>query len=181
VPTLSIVFLAVVFALCLASVPLTRGRLSRLGDVQFRATWLIGAAIVLQILIISVVPGGDGALHQVVHLSTYALAGAFVVANRRIPGLLIAAAGGAMNFAAIAANGGVMPAEPRALELAGIEQDPTTFENSTALAHAKLQFLGDIFAVPGYNVFSVGDLVLIAGVLVGLHVICRRTSVHPIS
>ena len=50
--------------------------------------------------------------------------------------------------AAIAANGGVMPADPDALAAAGVHQEAGDFANSTAVAHPHLSFLGDVFAVP---------------------------------
>jgi hypothetical protein len=170
------VFLLVVFALALATVPLAGGRLTRLAALEFRGTPLVLGALGLQILIISVVPHWDSWLHDAVHLGTYGLAAAFLWLNRRVPGLLIAGAGGALNFAAIAANGGVMPAREGALRTAGLEYGTGDFENSTVVADASLAFLGDVFAIPAgwplANVFSVGDVVLVAGVLLGLHAIC---------
>ena len=103
------------FLLCLATVPLAGGRLGALGDLRFRARGILYAAIVAQVLIISVLPQGSATVHDGVHLGTYVAVAAFVVANRRIPWVWLVALGGALNFAAIAANGGVMPAAPRAL------------------------------------------------------------------
>jgi hypothetical protein len=171
------VFLLLVFALALASVPLAGGRLTRLAGLRFRGAPLIAGALALQVLIISVVPGWDSWLHDAVHLATYGLAAAFLWLNRRVPGLLLAGAGGALNFAAIAANGGVMPAREGALRTAGLEYGTGDFENSTVVEDANLAFLGDVFAIPeGWplaNVFSIGDVVLVAGVLAGLHVVGR--------
>jgi hypothetical protein len=78
--------------------------------------------------------------------------------------------GGALNFIAIAANGGVMPADPElARHFAGSEE----FVNSGAMADPNLLFLGDVFSTPPswplYNVFSVGDLIIVLGVLMALH------------
>jgi hypothetical protein len=171
------VLLGCVLLLCLASVPATGRSLAPLADLRFRATWAILAAIAIQIAVISVVPGGSPALHRTAHLASYALAAAFVVANRRVPGMLVLAAGGALNAAAIAANGGVMPASAAALERAGLAADGHAFVNSTALSGARLQVLGDIFATPSWlpvaNVFSVGDVLLVAGALLLLHGVCR--------
>ena len=95
-----------------------------------------------------------------------------------MPGLWLVAIGGALNFAAIVANGGVMPASRDALVRAGIEPSHG-FANSAALAHPKLQLIGDVFAVPGPwplgNVFSIGDLVLVAGLMLLIHRSCRAT------
>jgi hypothetical protein len=45
------------------------------------------------------------------------------------------------------------------------------------LAHPRLSFLGDIFAVPRElpfaNVFSIGDVLIAAGAIVVIHALCR--------
>ena len=168
--------IGVLLVLCLASVPLARGRLAALADVRFRAAWLALVAIAGQILIISLLPRGDVWLHHAVHLATYGLIAAFLWANRHIAYLWLAALGGALNLAAITANGGVMPADPEALAAAGVHQEAGDFANSTAVAHAHLSFLGDVFAVPASwpvsNVFSVGDVILVAAALLALHCLC---------
>jgi hypothetical protein len=170
------VLIGLVFALCLASVPLAGGRLAALADVRFRAPGLLIAAIAAQILIISVFPQGSPALHDAVHVGTYVVVAVFVVVNRKLPWVWLIALGGALNFLAIVANGGVMPADPHALAAAGLAFDPTEFTNSGAVAHPHLQFLGDIFwlprSLPVSNVFSVGDVLILVGALLALHAIC---------
>jgi Family of unknown function (DUF5317) len=159
---------------CILSVPLIGGRLSGLTELGFRHTWLPVAALLAQVLIISILPGvgGDAAIH----MATYAALGVFLVLNRHIPGLLVIALGGALNFAAIATNGGVMPADPDAVAAAGIPQDATQFANSAPTEGAPLGFLGDVFHTPGWfpihNVFSVGDVVIVLGAFVLLHRAC---------
>jgi hypothetical protein len=162
------------------TVPLAGGRLTRLLELDFRGTWAVFASIAIQVLIVSVLPGGNRTLHVALHVASYGLAGYFVIRNRRIPGLWLIGAGGALNFLAIVANQGVMPASRAADQVAGI--DPSNgFSNSAALAHPKLLFLGDVFAVPGPwplgNVFSVGDVVLVVGTLLLIHRTCRA-AVH---
>ncbi|MEP6954137.1 MAG: DUF5317 domain-containing protein [Solirubrobacteraceae bacterium] len=169
-------FIGCALFICLLSVPVFDGRLGHLADLRFRAGALAVGALVAQVLIISVVPGGDGALHQVVHLATYALLAAFLWVNRSVPYLWLAAGGGALNLLVIASNGGIMPADPDALATAGVEQVPGEFANSTVLAHPHLSFLGDVFAVPASwpvsNVFSVGDAVIVVAALLALHTLC---------
>jgi hypothetical protein len=162
--------LGLVFLACLATVPLARGRLTALADLRLRRPWLALAGIGVQILIISVVPAGPAHLHEAVHMLSYALLGAFAWANRRIPGVPVILLGGLLNFIAIAANGGVMPTDPElARHVAGAEG----FVNSGAVEDPRLLFLGDVFATPSswplYNVYSVGDLLIVLGVLVLLH------------
>src|SRR5258705_11813272 len=89
------------------SVPIAGGRLGGLGDLRFHHVWLLALGLGLQILIISIAPGGDGPLHQAGHVLSYALAGAFLVLNRRVPFLWLVGSGGLMNFTAIVANDGV--------------------------------------------------------------------------
>ena len=167
--------------LCILSVPLAGGRLSALGDLKFRGAWLAVGALVVQILIISILPGGARGLDEEVHLASYLLLGAFLVVNRHIPGLLVVAAGGALNFAAILANGGVMPADPDAIEAAGIQQHAGDFINSAPTSDATLGFLGDIFHTPAWfpihNVFSVGDIEIVLGAFLLLHFVCRSRLV----
>jgi Family of unknown function (DUF5317) len=169
-------FLAVCLLASLASARLAGGRLSALGDLHFRHIWLLAVAFGLQVTIISVVPSGDGWWHQAAHLATYAMAGAFAVANRHIPMLWLIAAGGVMNLAAIAANGGVMPASASALDTAGLPPE-TGFANSAPVPDAHLAYLGDVFAIPSSwplaNVFSIGDVCIALGALLLVHRVTR--------
>jgi hypothetical protein len=159
-----------IFLALLITVPLARGRLTAFADLDIRRAWLALAGIGVQIVIISVIPGGSAEFHEAVHIFSYALLGAFAWSNRRIPGVPVIIVGGALNFIAIVANGGVMPADPEiARHVAGAEG----FVNSGAMEHPHLLFLGDVFATPDswpmYNVFSVGDIVILLGVIIVLH------------
>lgn len=175
--------LPVAVLLLALSVPLTGGSLRGLAEVRLERTWVILAALGLQlVLTVGVTPPDVGAT---LHLVSYAIAGTFVLVNRRVPGLVVTASGGALNLAAIAANGGVMPASPRALELAGIAATPERFANSAALEGARLSWLGDVFAIPDpwplANVFSVGDVVLAIGIGIVFHSAGRRVrSSEPV-
>ena len=170
------VFLVAFVALALMSVPLTGGQLGALARVRFRGVALLAAALAVQVLIISFVPGGPSWLHPGLHLATYVAALAFLAANFVVPGIRTVALGGFLNFVAIAANGGVMPASRGALVDAGRGHTDNAFDNSAVVGHARLRFLGDVFAMPGWmplhNVFSVGDVLIGLGVAVALHVIC---------
>jgi hypothetical protein len=163
------------FLLCLLTVPLAGGRLGRLGLVRPRAHWLLAAGLGLQVFIISIAPEGEQGPRAAIHLASYALIAAFVAVNLRIPYLWLIALGGMLNLAAIAANDGVMPADPGALAAAGIAMDPQSFSNSTAVAEPALLLLGDILWVPASwpvsNVFSIGDVVIVVGAFLALHTI----------
>jgi Family of unknown function (DUF5317) len=175
--------LTAAIALCLVSVVLAGGRLGALADVRFRHSWAALAGLGVQIAIISVVPAGSPGLHAAVHVASYLLLGWFVFANRALPGLWLVALGGALNLTVIAANGGVMPATRGALEAAGRAEASDHFINSTTVANAHLQLLGDVFAVPAswpvvHNVFSVGDICLVVGAAMLLHGVCGSRLVR---
>ena len=165
--------LIVLAALCVLTVPMTGGKLGRLGALRVRWLWTAPLALALQVLIVTIAPGGNHALHAAVHGGTYALAAAFLWANRRIPGILVIAAGAASNALAILVNGGVMPASVHALHLAGLVQG-AGFHNSAPVADPHLLWLGDLIPIPGPlpNVLSIGDCVIFAGMLVLLHRTC---------
>ncbi len=149
------------------------GHISRLGYVKFRAWWLLLAALVAQIVIIEIVPESNRMLLDGVHLATYAIAGVFVAVNWRVPGLLIIALGGACNGITIALNGGTLPASRAALKMAGIELSPDEFLNSGVLEHPTWAWLGDVFVwpepMPLANVYSIGDMLIVAGALYAAH------------
>ncbi|MDQ3028544.1 MAG: DUF5317 domain-containing protein [Actinomycetota bacterium] len=175
--------LFVAFALAALSLPLAGGSLSSLSRLQLRAAWLVLAALAVQIAIISLVPAAaPPAVMAAAHLASYAMAVAFLILNRRVPGLVLTGAGGLLNLAAIGANGGVMPASPEALAAAG-RAGPGHFVNSGAVHDARLAWLGDVFAIPAplplANVFSVGDVVLIVGAAVMLHRLCGSRLAGP--
>ncbi|MEX0869587.1 MAG: DUF5317 domain-containing protein [Nitriliruptoraceae bacterium] len=163
----------------IVSVPLTGGRLSRLGNLEIRWISAILTALALQIWVTTIPTAA--AVGTTVHFVSYALGIWFIYANRRIPGLLVTSSGGAMNLAAITANGGVMPASPGALELAGMSHTGEHFVNSGAVEGARLAWLGDVFAIPAAwplaNVFSIGDVVLVVGVGVLMHRVARQPDV----
>lgn len=158
--------LLVFLALAAATVPLTGGRLRALAHVRFRGLWLLWLALGVQ-LALTFLSGPETDLRVACHVATYPLGIGFILMNRRIPGLRLVAAGALMNLTAIVANGGVMPAAPHALAVAGLPADPVVYSNSLALAAPRLLFLGDIFAIPSSlpfsNVFSVGDICIALG------------------
>ncbi|MEM9135202.1 MAG: DUF5317 domain-containing protein [Actinomycetota bacterium] len=169
---------AVCFLLLAATVPLLRGRLSLLGRIRIQAWWTIVLALVIQVFLLEIFAGTfGGLLAATIHLLSYGLALVFVWHNRHITGMGLTVFGGLLNLIAIAANGGVMPAQRQALETAGIIVDSPEFENSAVIDDARLWFLGDIFAIPEgipfANVFSIGDIILVFGAGITVHTISR--------
>jgi hypothetical protein len=172
----SLMLLAVLAVMAVLTVPVARGRLSRLADLRLRAVWVLVGALVAQVVIISVVPGGDADVHRWLHVGTYVAVLVWAIANRALPWRWVLVVGGLCNFTAIVANGGVMPASRAALEAAhrgGVHG----FANSAAVAHPHLRFLGDVFATPAslplHNVFSVGDVLIVLGIFLVLHRVCE--------
>lgn len=159
-----------------ASVALCGGHLSNLARMRLEAVWSVAAALALQVLIISVIPGEVGGWRgPALQLASYVLGAIFLVANRRVPWLWLIGLGGALNLIAISSNGGVMPASAEALRRAGRVAHTAHFMNSRHLVHPKVAFLGDIFATPRHwplaNVFSVGDILLAVGAFLLLHTV----------
>ena len=173
-------FLLAFLILCAMTVPLLGGRIGLLADIQFKRAWVGVSAVLIQTLVLGVFPDLDKTLIAGVHLFTYGLMFFFLVANLSLPGLWLIGLGGACNAAAIAANDGVMPAQPSALDTAGIVHVPGEFSNSAAVADPNLWFLGDVFAMPASwplaNVFSIGDIILIVGAFVLMHRVCRSVA-----
>lgn len=169
--------LLAVLILALVTIPLAGGRLARLADIELRHLWAVGAAIGLQILIISVFPDRYEWSHVPLHLASYVFAGWFVWANRRLPAMVVIGAGALCNAIAIVANSGVMPASPTAMRAAGLSTEEGGFANSAAVEDPNLLFLGDIFSIPDSwpiidNVFSVGDVLIAIGIVILVHGVC---------
>jgi hypothetical protein len=165
--------LVVTLALGVLTVPLAGGRLAALGAARVKQAWLLVVGLALQVLVIVVLPDGNDALLGAGHVASYAFVALFVVANRRLVGLWIVALGTGLTLLAIAANGGVMPADADALRRAGRSVESDEFRNSAVVEDPELSFLGDVFAVPDEvplaNVFSVGDVLIALGAIVTLH------------
>jgi hypothetical protein len=152
------ILLGVLFALILG------GRLSRLLEIEFRFSWTVFASLGLQSLLFFEV--ASDSLETPLHLGSYALLFVFAFANARNLALLPLSLGMALNSAAIVANGGKMPVDPRAWEAAGLEVGS---RSNVQLGGDHLTFLGDIFALPESfpltNVFSIGDILIGIGMV----------------
>ena len=149
--------------------------IGRLAYLRIRGVALIWAALLAQIVIISVISNPAPEFSAAVHIGTYVLAGAFAAVNLHLGvGVWVISVGGTLNAAAIVANGGTMPASPAALERSGWVSADDRFANSAVLAEPRFAVLGDIFSTPEWipvnSVFSVGDVIIVAGVMLFLHV-----------
>jgi hypothetical protein len=175
-------FLGLIALLSVASVPLLGGRLALLAGLEIRGIRVLLPTLLAQVLITDVVTSAPRVLLAAIHLATYAAAAYVIWLNRKLPGIIILGAGATMNALAITVNGGTLPASASALRAAGIHEG-TGFANSGVLAHPKLGFLGDTMSTPSWlpfrNVISVGDMVILIGVLVLLHVVCASRLGRP--
>lgn len=173
--------MAAAFAVALVSMVLAGGKLRRLADLNFRGVPVLLLALLVQIVIISFVPEGNEGVKEAVHIASYLIVFVFLAANVRVPGVWLIAIGALLNFAAIAANSGVMPADPGALRRAGMEREEGTFQNSREVENARLARLGDRYAIPEAwpfsNVFSVGDVLIFLGATLGVHQVGRSRLV----
>lgn len=150
------------------------GRFENLGKLRFRWPWLVFLGLVLQIsaelFAGFVFPNlRDDGRGLAILLSSYVLLIGFVIANRRVAGMLLIGAGLALNLLVIGVNDG-MPVSVPAAEVAGF--DPEGYLER-AVKHrrmgpgTRLKFLGDIIPVPVLrNAVSIGDVVLGIGIFV---------------
>jgi hypothetical protein len=160
--------IVVVAVAIVVSVPLFGGSHAALARLRLRGTWLVAGALVIQIAIISVFDIGGDAVSRSLHVVTYLMIGVCLVLNRAVRGMWLVTVGWLSNFAAIVVNGGVMPTSASAAAAFG-RTASDGFANSEPSSHARLAFLGDIFptprGVPLANIFSIGDVILLAGLV----------------
>ncbi len=143
------------------------GRLSNLSNLGFRWGWLaVGGLVVQVVLFTPSVEAVAGAATPAIYLGSTLVVFVAVLRNVRLAGMPVVLLGALSNLLAIAANGGYMPADPKAMEIAGLP--PGDHANSVVLAEPALRPLTDVFALPAWlpmaNVFSVGDVLIGIGI-----------------
>jgi hypothetical protein len=153
--------------------PVFGGRWSRIVKLRLRVVWLFYVAIAMQLVAfpVKVLPWHTSdRIGVVLWLISYGVFAAAIAGNFRIPGIPLIALGLVSNLAAILANGGHMPALPSALRAAGMHFATGHNRNSAVLASPHLSWFVDRWAAPTWvpyaNVFSVGDVLIMAGGLV---------------
>jgi hypothetical protein len=175
----------------------TRGRASALGSVHIRLWPVALAGLSFQLLLFSSpLAASVGPWGPSLYVASTTLVFISLIVNLRQPGFWLIIVGAFLNFAAIVANGGYMPASPDAVAaLQGVASLPATDFTNSALATSSttLGFLGDIFVLPRplplANVFSIGDLLIGIGgawfVIATMHgrvarPFAPRTAVAPV-
>lgn len=155
------------------------GRLENLSTFRFRWGVVAVAGLLVQVLVFTDAGAAAvGSLGPAIYLVSTLAVFAAVVRNLRLPGMPVVALGSASNLAAITANGGFMPASASALAAAGLPAGDHL--NSVVLPHPELELLTDIFALPAWlpfaNVFSVGDVLIAAGIAGTIAATMRRRA-----
>ncbi len=138
-------------------------------------------ALGLQLLVIYAGLGDLAFLRRVIFVVSYFLLVAFVAANWRRLGIAVIGLGLLLNLAAIVSNGGLMPVTPETLERAGLSERIAELEEGAPIPLSKdillergdtrLRALTDILVwnnPTGVNAFSIGDLIIGAGLVVTL-------------
>lgn len=153
------------------------GRLAGLAALRLRSGSLVLLALGAQVLAFGGLPQSARPLLVALHALSYVLAGIFVWRNREVPGLWLLAAGALLNAVVLAVNGGTMPASAQAVRQAGLPAVYEGYSNSAVLAEPRLAAFGDVFASPAWlplqNVYSPGDLLVLAGAVWAVHRSCR--------
>ena len=157
------------------------GRPAGLASLRIHFGWLMIGGLLVQIVLFS--PFGAervGDLGPPIYVGSTLLVAGAILANLRITGMAIVGLGAISNLAAIIANGGYMPADPGAMAALGMAE-PTTYSNSSVVPDPALWPLTDIFAMPAWmpwsNVFSIGDVIIVVGVVIVIAAAMRRHCV----
>ena len=154
---------------------------NRIAAIPIRYPWLVLLAIGMQIPLLRSASGSpvELVIQQTLFISSHVLLLAFVWINRHLPGVLIVGIGVLLNLIVILLNGGYMPISPETLArinpgtttedwLPGIHygysKDIIRMESET-----RLWVLSDILVLPPPfpqpTAFSIGDLVIAAGII----------------
>jgi uncharacterized protein DUF5317 len=155
------------------------GRLEGLSRIKFRGAWVFLVGLAVQLVLFSdQVTGWIGSLGPPVYVVSTAAVALVIAANWRITGMPVVLVGAISNLAAIVANGGYMPASAGALAAFG-RPLKDGYSNSAFVVEPQLAFITDIFAMPAWmpwaNVFSVGDVLIGAGVALVIVAAMRST------
>ena len=157
---------------------LAGGRPAGLATLRIEYGWVMIAGLLVQVVLFSPAAAERvGQLGPPIYIASTLVVALAILANLRITGMAVVGLGAILNLAAIVANGGYMPADPRAMATLGMAE-PTTYSNSAVVADPALWALTDIFALPAWlpwsNVFSIGDIIIVLGVVIVIVAAMRR-------
>lgn len=173
---------AVVMGLIVSVARHGRHAFGRIADIPLRSAWLVLLALALQFPLLWSPSGPTHVfrMQQVLFLASHLLLLAFVWMNRRLVGILIVGAGVACNLLVIVVNGGFMPITPETLVQINPGSTAEEWPENTHHGYSKdviqrqentaLWALSDILVVPPPfprpTAFSIGDLIIAAGIIV---------------
>ena len=135
------------------------------------------ALLIQQLFGLALTPALGVDVTRVGVLLSYLLLLAFLVANRRHPGVVIVGVGFVMNLAAILANSGHMPVTVQTAmnagfqdKIAGLRSGDIVPETNLVLldwSETRLWFLSDVLSIrfPLKRVFSTGDILVAVGIV----------------
>jgi hypothetical protein len=160
------------------------GSLERLGSARLRLIWLAPLALAGQLYLVRALRTEVPWWVWSLHVGSYALLLAVVLANRRLPGLPVMGLGLLLNAAVIAANGGLMPQAPETAQLRHAGEAlavgrpiPGTKDVLLPRQATHLWWLSDYIVLPsgGHRplVTSPGDIVLALGLAATVYGLMR--------
>ena len=167
-------FTLTVLAVAIIASLLRGGRLRQIADADLRLAWLLFLGVAVQVGVDLAAGRGllpdAGRAGWTLLLLSQLLVVAFLVANRRLPGVWWVAAGLALNAIVMAANR-AMPVDPAAIAALGLDGATVLPGKHTLLTpDTHLPWLADIIPVPWLrSILSVGDLVLAIGLIPMAH------------
>ena len=154
---------------------ISRGKISRLGELVLRGFWLVPLALLIQSGVYWAAVQGIGLgpswVSPVLDTGSYFLLLIFTYRNRALPGMRWISLGILLNTLVIGLNGGVMPVDPHFLPQASrdalLEGQGThgLMTSSTHLSFLADQFYMDIMGMRR-QVFSVGDVLIDIGIFI---------------
>lgn len=150
------------------------GSLDNLAATKFGWTWILVVSLGLQVAAELSLPSETARpVIAGVLVVTYGGAALFLALNRKLPGMIVAAAGLALNAIVISVNG-AMPVSRWAARVAGApELTDMGAKHEIAGPGTVLPFLSDVIPIPNtLLVVSIGDVILAIGVAI---LVYRRT------
>ncbi len=150
------------------------GRPDALLRLSFRWIGLVPIAFGIQWVLVRIPTTEPHPVLGIALVASYGALLAFMLLNRRLPGLGIAAAGTLLNLVAIVANGGFMPTTVATLAAAGLERGPMAVGQRVLASKdillppgsAPFGWLGDTMVItwPLPQAFSFGDILVALGI-----------------
>lgn len=159
---------------------ITGGRMKNVAQRPLHWKGLALSAFAIQLVIFSNVPfmaSVPKPVTVVLHYASYLLLLIFIIMNLKNTGIIIVGTGIFLNTLVIFLNGGYMPTIPENLKNTSVGKTAEAISQGIAVNNSAkmagdtlLPWLGDVFYLPSWvpfsNVFSIGDILIAAGICV---------------